>query len=165
MGLVFEICETLKSKKLNISEMEPFLIMFNDLQVSAIFCSHFLDFSRDLHTVHCARKAVLKILRKGGCWKSNEQLVERRKIKVGVFTIEEIHLKNANAKQTYAFDLAMKVNLESEAYSEPSRISAMELFCENIQLLINSQPSLWENTCPSSTQPTFTCSKLRTETP
>ena len=134
MGLVFEICEILKSKQLTISEMEPFMIKFNDFQVSAIFCSHFLDFSRDLHTFHCARKAVLKILRKGGCWKSNEQLVERRKIKVGLFTIkiEEIHLKNANAKQTYAFDLAMKINLESEAYPEPSRISTMELFCKNI---------------------------------
>ena len=32
----------------------------------------------------------------------------------------------------------MKINLESEAYSEPSWMSAMELFCENIEGLINS---------------------------
>ena len=42
--------------------------------------------------------------------------------------IDEIHLKIANAKQTNAFDFARKINLESEAYLEPSRLSAMELF-------------------------------------
>ena len=46
--------------------------------------------------------------------------------------IEEIHLKNANAKQKNAFDITMKINLKSQAYSEPSRTSAMELFCQNI---------------------------------
>ena len=71
MGLVFTICETRKSKKLATSKMEPFLKMFNDLQESAIvisfpgsasiFCSHFLDFSRDLHTIHWTRKAILKV--------------------------------------------------------------------------------------------------------
>ena len=71
MGLAFEICETLKSKKLAASKMEPFLTIFNGLQKSAIvisfpgsvsiFCSHILDFSRDLHTVHWARKAMLKV--------------------------------------------------------------------------------------------------------
>ena len=46
--------------------------------------------------------------------------------------MEEIHLKNANAKQTNAFYFTIKSNFESEAYSEPSRVSAMELFCENL---------------------------------
>ena len=37
---------------------------------------------------------------KGGWWRAYEQLVERRKIKMGVSRskIEEIHMKNANAK-------------------------------------------------------------------
>ena len=49
--------------------MGPFL-KFNGLQESAIvmsfpgsasiFCSHFLDFSRDLYNVYWARKAILE---------------------------------------------------------------------------------------------------------
>ena len=70
LGLIFEICKTLKSKRLATSKIEPFL-MFNNLQESAIvisfpgsasiFSSHFLDFSRDLHTAHGARKVILKV--------------------------------------------------------------------------------------------------------
>ena len=70
MGLVFEICKTLKSKTPTTSKMEPFLIVFNGLQESAIvisfpgsasiFGSLFLGFSRHLHTVHWAGKAILK---------------------------------------------------------------------------------------------------------
>ena len=58
------------SKKLATSKMESFL-MFNSLQESAIvisfsesasiFCSHFLDFYWDLHSIHGARKVMLKV--------------------------------------------------------------------------------------------------------
>ena len=40
--------------------------------------------------------------------------------------IEEIHSKNANTKWKNAFDFVMKINLESDAYLEPSWISAIE---------------------------------------
>ena len=35
------------------------------------------------------------------------------------------------AKQKNAFGLAMKNNLESETYSDPSRISMVDPFCQN----------------------------------
>ena len=57
-----------------------------------------------------------------------------KKIKIGVSRskIDKINWKNANAREKNAFDFAMKINLESEVYSELSCISTIELFCKNI---------------------------------
>ena len=86
----------LKSKKLTTSKMEPFL-MFNKsrllsyhfldlfIPISPIFCSHFLDFSQDLQTVHGRRKVILKVY--------EEQMLQNKQWS----KIEEIHLKIGNA--------------------------------------------------------------------
>ena len=144
MGLVFEIFETLKSKKLATSKIEPFWIIFNCLQESAIvisfpgsasiFSSHFLYFSRDLHNVHWVIEEILNVYNERRLVDSLWTIGRTKKNQIKCFKKQNRRnsSEKCNAKQTNAFYFMIKSNLESEAYSEPSRVSAMELFCENL---------------------------------